>query len=128
MILVFFISNSIPDDLFQLRELVQGIKGDSGKNIIYQSHKHDLTINSINSYLAMAQQHSLLSQSAACKLKTVDIFKTGSRALHLDYKQKKKKLNWMRPSTILLYSLSTGPIEEANMFEEELGDVVEDGA
>ncbi|OAV92777.1 hypothetical protein PTTG_27538 [Puccinia triticina 1-1 BBBD Race 1] len=105
--------------LKDLRKLVQGIKGDLGKNIIYQSHKHYLTISSINSYLGMAQQHSLLSKTSLYKLKTVDIYKAGSAALHQDYQQKKKKLNRMQPSTILLYYTPTGPIEEANMFDKE---------
>ncbi|KAH9470516.1 hypothetical protein Pst134EA_007768 [Puccinia striiformis f. sp. tritici] len=102
-----------------LRELVQGIKGDSGKSVIYQSHKHRLTVNSINEYLQMAQQHSILSESAAHQSKTVDIYKAGSAALHSDYKQHKKKLNRMRPSTVLLYQTSTGPLEEADLFDED---------
>ncbi|WAQ83060.1 hypothetical protein PtA15_3A427 [Puccinia triticina] len=67
----------------------------------------------------MAQQHSLLSKTSLYKLKTVDIYKAGSAALHQDYQQKKKKLNRMQPSTILLYYTPTGPIEEANMFDKE---------
>ncbi|POV94387.1 hypothetical protein PSHT_16248 [Puccinia striiformis] len=47
-------------DVFSLNISI-GLKGDSGKNLIIQSHKHELTTDSINNFLKMAQQHEILS-------------------------------------------------------------------
>ncbi|WAQ88889.1 hypothetical protein PtA15_10A310 [Puccinia triticina] len=70
----------------------------------------------------MAQQYSLLPASSVIKSKIVNIYNAGSVVFRRDFQQKKKKLNQMQPSTILLYHTPTGPIEEAALFEEEDGD------
>ncbi|OAV96747.1 hypothetical protein PTTG_26233 [Puccinia triticina 1-1 BBBD Race 1] len=91
-----------------LRKLVQGIKGNSGKNVL-----------SWNGPTTQFTLQIIYVQLKDC----VDIYKAGLAALHKDYQQKKKKLNRMQPLTILLYHTPTVPIEEANMFEEEEEDI-----
>ncbi|KAI7944203.1 hypothetical protein MJO28_011731, partial [Puccinia striiformis f. sp. tritici] len=108
-----------------LRELVKGLRGDSGKNDICQSHKHNLTTATLNNFLKMAHQYELLSPTNIQKKKTKDIYRRGCDALHDDYAKGGHKLNRMQPSTTLYYHTPNGPATEDELPAEE--EVVVDG-
>ncbi|KAI9621155.1 hypothetical protein H4Q26_013353 [Puccinia striiformis f. sp. tritici PST-130] len=115
--------------LTKLHELVQGLRADTRKNIILQSHKHDRTNQSLNNFLQMAHQHDILSNLTMQKTRTKNIYDAGREALKEDFRNNSCKLNRMRPSTILLYHTPTGllenelPIDESSLENEcEMGD------
>ncbi|KNF01226.1 hypothetical protein PSTG_05583 [Puccinia striiformis f. sp. tritici PST-78] len=101
-----------------LHELVQGLRADAGKNIILQSHKHDISNQSLNNFLQMAHQHDILSNLTMQKKKTTDIYDAGREALKEDFRKDSRKLNRMQPSTILLYHTPTGPLEDEAPIDE----------
>ncbi|POW02961.1 hypothetical protein PSTT_11420 [Puccinia striiformis] len=117
----FFNHNGIGtkiDRLKELHELVQGLRADAGKNIILQSHKHDISNQSLNNFLQMAHQHDILSNLTMQKKKTTDIYDAGREALKEDFRKDSRKLNRMQPSTILLYHTPTGPLEDEAPIDE----------
>ncbi|KAI9612508.1 hypothetical protein H4Q26_007665 [Puccinia striiformis f. sp. tritici PST-130] len=101
-----------------LHELVQGLRADAGKNIILQSHKHDISNQSLNNFLQMAHQHDILSNLTMQTKKTTDIYDAGREALKEDFRKDSRKLNRMQPSTILLYHTPTGPLEDEAPIDE----------
>ncbi|KAI7933446.1 hypothetical protein MJO28_017649 [Puccinia striiformis f. sp. tritici] len=66
----------------------------------------------------MAHQHDILSNLTMQKKKTTDIYDAGREALKEDFRKDSRKLNRMRPSTILLYHTPTGPLEDEAPIDE----------
>ncbi|POW09948.1 hypothetical protein PSTT_06396 [Puccinia striiformis] len=102
-----------------LHELVQGLRGDAGKNLILQSHRHKLTNKTINNFLEMAHQFKILDDSTLQKKRTEDVYKNGANALQEDYRNNSRKLNRMRPSTVLHYHTPIGPLEDEEPIDED---------
>ncbi|KAI7949375.1 hypothetical protein MJO28_008196, partial [Puccinia striiformis f. sp. tritici] len=62
------------------------------QNLVVQSHKHELTSDSINNFLKMAQQHEILSDKTTQKTQIKDVYTDGRDALQEDFKKKAASL------------------------------------
>ncbi|KAI7945602.1 hypothetical protein MJO29_003056 [Puccinia striiformis f. sp. tritici] len=67
----------------------------------------------------MAHQFKILDDSTLQKKRTEDVYKNGANALQEDYRNNSRKLNRMRPSTVLHYHTPIGPLEDEEPIDED---------